>query len=323
MISVLMAAYNAERFVCEAAQSILQQSWDNLELIVVDDGSTDDTSRILAELDDPRLKVLTQDNRGLTLSLIRAAHHAAGGYLARQDADDVSDSGRLNAQVEYLETHPDVDLVGTFASTIDESGCVIGARHLETRPAIDSGRLVHENQFVHGSIMMRADAYHAAGGYRPFFRYAQDYDLVLRIAESGKVANLDREYYRHRMCADEVSIRHNTRQERYRDIARAMHRERARGGPDSIETGRAKVEDTYERDNDDDRNHVDAYRVRYVYTCLRSGRLIQARREVINRLRADPARIKPYLHLLMTFLGAGTTVRVFRLWDRMRGAGGD
>ena len=319
-VSVVMSVYNDQSHLQEAVESILAQTFEDFELIAIDDGSTDQSSALLKAFDDPRLKILEQDNRGLTCSLIRGVSTARGQYLARQDADDVSDAERLAEQVAFLDSHPEVALVGTMAAIIDERGDRISSRRLEARPDAAHGKLSRENQFVHGSLMMRRDAYQAVGGYREFFRYSQDYDLVLRLAERWQTANLPNMRYRHRMRADEVSIRHNREQERFRDIARELHRERALGKPDRLDAGR--MEEIPRAEDSTDGDHVDAYRSRYIHTCLRSGMLGNARREIINRLKQRPTHPKSYLQLLLTYLNRRLVVALFKVWDRMRGAGG-
>ncbi|MFZ0485513.1 MAG: hypothetical protein WAL83_00810, partial [Arenicellales bacterium] len=123
-----------------------------------------------------------------------------------------------------------------------------------------------------------------------------------------------------RMRADEVSIRHNREQERFRDIARELHRERASGKPDRLDTGR--MEESPRAEDLTGFNHVDAYRSRYIHTCLRSGMLGNARREIINRLKERPTHPKSYLQLLLTYLNRRLVVAAFKVWDRVRGTEG-
>lgn len=315
-VSVIMAVHNDEAYVREALDSVLAQSFTDFELIVIDDGSTDGSFALVKAFPDPRLRVLQQDNQGLTRSLIRGCSQARGEYLARQDADDISQPLRLEEQVEFLDQNPEVGLVGTMASIIDEAGRHISTRRLEVRPGIGFGKLSQENQFVHGSIMMRKDAYEQIGGYREFFRYAQDYDLILRLAEHWETANLAEPHYKHRMRADEVSIRYNCEQMWFRDIARMLHRERAAGRPDSLDSGELAAAPSEGQAGEGD--HVDTYRIRYIHTCLRSGLLRDARKEIVHRLGAKPLQIKSYVHFALTFVNARLVVALLGAWDRVR-----
>jgi glycosyltransferase involved in cell wall biosynthesis len=100
--------YNGERFLREAVESILNQTFEDFEFIIINDGSTDRTGEILNSYKDERLKIFNQPNRGLTKSLNRALKLSQGKYIARQDADDISEPNRLEVQVTYLEFHPEV-----------------------------------------------------------------------------------------------------------------------------------------------------------------------------------------------------------------------
>src|SRR5437879_6502478 len=140
-VSVLLAVFNGECHLEGSLRSILNQSFADFELIVVDDGSTDGTAEILAAVGraDPRVVVVRQANRGLTASLIRAASLARGAYLARQDADDISPPERFRRQVDFLDAHPSIAAVGAWADIIDRSGAVIGA----LRPAAGPRAIKH------------------------------------------------------------------------------------------------------------------------------------------------------------------------------------
>ncbi|MHA1713815.1 MAG: glycosyltransferase, partial [Candidatus Ranarchaeia archaeon] len=124
-VSVIMSVYNAEKHVKKAIDSILSQTFRDFEFIIINDGSTDRTSEILKSYADPRLIVVNQANRGVTQSLNKAIGMARGQYIARMDADDISLPQRLEMQVEFLEEHPEVGLVGTSVITIDEEGKTI------------------------------------------------------------------------------------------------------------------------------------------------------------------------------------------------------
>lgn len=127
-ISVVMSVYNGERYLGEAVESIFNQTFSDFEFIIINDGSTDRTPEILTEIDDPRAKVINQPNRGLTASLNRAIRLAKGEYIARMDADDISEPTRLERQVEVLDRDPDVVLVACWYEVIDEKGNFLAHR---------------------------------------------------------------------------------------------------------------------------------------------------------------------------------------------------
>jgi len=320
-VSVIMGVYNCEQFVGEAVESILGQTLDDFEFIIVDDDSSDATLPILESFDDARLRVIRQQpRRGLTQALLTSADASRGAFIARQDADDVSEAGRLAAQARYLEQHPDILLVGTFASVIDGDGRQIGQTCKETAPNLLTGDLRKENQFIHGSIMMRREAYFKVGGYRPGFLYAQDYDLVLRMAEIGRIANLPMKHYRHRMRAEMISMREHERQQWYRDLARFFHGQRTVNGTDQLQDGKPvpEPEGLNDRGEGCKANGEQRYQALYIYSCLRYGNVSQARAALRKAIASEPNQVRYYINFLSTLLGSAATRHLYRMWDQWR-----
>ena len=190
LVSVLLPVYNGERYVAAAVQSVLAQTYGRLELVVIDDGSTDGTLAVLQSFDDPRIRLTSRENRGLVATLAEAATLAQGAYLARMDADDVSQPERLRRQVAFLEAHPGVVLVGTDCTVVDEDGSALhDDRYLTDPDELKVGQVVG-NYFVHGAVMMRADAYDKVGGYDVTLPHAEDMDLWTRLSHAAAVASL-------------------------------------------------------------------------------------------------------------------------------------
>lgn len=218
IISVLMSVYNGERYVREAIESILTQTYRDFEFVIVDDGSTDHTSKILTELSktDTRIKILTNEqNIGLTASLNKALRHARGIYLARMDADDVALSQRLEEQVTFLKAHPDIGMLGTAYAWIDERGNVIGQRDVLTKPHELHRALIRTNPFLHGSIMIRKELLDHVQGYDESYKKAQDYDLWLRLSSTCQFANLPDVLMQKRMTKGMISFQGERSQIRY------------------------------------------------------------------------------------------------------------
>ena len=191
-VSVVMSVYNGEKALPATLQSVLSQEDCNFELIVIDDGSTDSSGRILAECAalDTRVDVIVQTNCGLTQALIRGCNQARGEFIARQDCGDVSLPGRLASQVAALRAQPDASLVACGTRFVGPNG--EGLQEV-TRPGLtlQEGLSVLDINKIkgppsHGSTMFRRAAYQTAGGYRPQFVVAQDIDLWLRLAERGQ-----------------------------------------------------------------------------------------------------------------------------------------
>jgi len=193
-VTVLMPVYNAERYLRPAVDSILAQTFSDFEFLIINDGSSDGSRKVVESYTDPRIKLVDNpSNMGLARTLNRGLGMATGELIARQDADDVSYPDRLRRQVEFLDSHPDVALVGSQARIIDEDGRPNGLRHYDRCCEYESIRwdLLFGNSFTHASVTFRrkivADE---MGGYDETFRYEQDYDLWSRVASRHSVMNI-------------------------------------------------------------------------------------------------------------------------------------
>lgn len=185
-----MSVRNAEAFIGETVQAVLRQSLADFELIIIDDGSTDNTARVLDAFSDRRIRRFTQPHRGLTPSLNRGLACAAGEFVARNDADDISLPGRLEKQVAFLHRHPGVAVVGSNCYKIDEHGRRTKQSNLPQREACIKWNLLFYNCLRHSTVMFRRREILDLGGYSPEMDCAQDYDLWLRAAGRWPFANL-------------------------------------------------------------------------------------------------------------------------------------
>lgn len=201
-VTVLMAVYNGEKFLRESVDSVLSQTFTDFELLVVDDCSTDSTPDILAEYDDPRLRVLrnvvemercASRNRGLA--------EARGDLVAIMDPDDACLPTRLEVQTAFMHAHPEVTVCGTFCE-IYETGLVV--RHPQSDAGIRA-RMLFENPLAHSSVMFRkASVLDLTNGYDPISRYAEDYNLWVRLAKYRETifANIPEPLLRYRVHPD-------------------------------------------------------------------------------------------------------------------------
>lgn len=175
-----MSVYNEERYLQEAIESILRQTFTDFEFIIVDDGSTDKSLDIIKGYDDARIKIIKNDvNIGLTKSLNKALLIAVGEYVARQDADDVSLSCRFEEQINFYENNPELVLLGTSFYRMNETGKII------------SEKTSYEHDVMpHDSFMFNRIIINNLGGYNELFKYAQDCELLLRVSKHYKVMTL-------------------------------------------------------------------------------------------------------------------------------------
>jgi glycosyltransferase involved in cell wall biosynthesis len=192
MITVILPIYNGTKYLKEAVQSILDQTYADFELIVIDDGSTDRSADIVGGFNDSRIYFYTQKNEGLAATLNRGISISRGTYIARQDQDDVSLPDRLLKQVAFLNAHQDYGMVGTWAVIWEE----MKPTERFHKHSVDSISLkfdlLFDNAFVHSSLMIRRTVFSEAGIYSidPNRQPPEDYELWSRVARKFRVANI-------------------------------------------------------------------------------------------------------------------------------------
>lgn len=239
-VSVVMCVHNGETWLRPAVESILGQSLSDFEFIVVDDGSTDGSADILRSYDDPRIRVIHQENRGLAGARNTGTLAATGDYVAYMDADDVSEPRRLEVQCGFLNAHPDTAAVGCSVCIIDEHGRPIFRQTAATGPERCRQRLLNGRFYNYGSaLVVRREAVLGVGLFRTFFRQREDQDLMLRLAERGNLDNVEDVLYRYRI--NPVGLTHHDLRvgAYYRDLAFAFSQERRATGSDRLQRGEA------------------------------------------------------------------------------------
>lgn len=228
-ISVIISVHNNAKELPAAIKSIVGQSYQDIEIISIDDGSTDGSGELLdryANIDN-RIKVFHQANAGLGPSLHRACQLASGGYIARQDADDISAPTRLERQLTYMQEHHKVILCGTWAWFIDEQN----KPRFSYEPPDNAQQLIKllengSNPFVHGSVMFLRSAYEAEGiGYR-FQGNSQDYDLWLRLSAFGSFGIVKSVEYLYWLSVGGVSFGNQARRASMVQLAMRLNAER-------------------------------------------------------------------------------------------------
>jgi glycosyltransferase involved in cell wall biosynthesis len=204
-VSVVMAVFDGAPWVGAAVESLLGQTIADLEVVVIDDGSTDATPDVLASIRDPRLRIERSVRQGLTRALNRALDLARAPLVARLDADDLALPERLTLQCRYLDAHPEVGLLGTGAREVDAAGREMAVIRPPVEDAAIRRALIRANPFVHSSVIVRRAVLDRAGGYDPSFPVAQDYDLWMRLARVTRLANLDEPLVIRRLAPGRVS----------------------------------------------------------------------------------------------------------------------
>lgn len=204
-VSVILPAYNAEKYIKEAVDSILGQTFMNFELIVINDCSKDSTEQILLSYTDPRLVyVKNEQNLGVAGTLNKGLSLAKGTYIARMDADDISLPERFRKQVSYLDAHPDVAVLGTAVEIFGE-GMSSQIRQFSQMPEQMKVDLFFSCGLAHPSVMMRADVIRTLGGYDKAFEGLEDYELWCRVAQEHQVTTLPEVLFRYRVHPGQVT----------------------------------------------------------------------------------------------------------------------
>ena len=243
-VSIVTSVYNGGGELRPTIDSLLGQTFTDFELILVDDGSTDESGDVLQSVakSDSRVTVLTQSNAGLTRALAEGCRIANGEFIARQDVGDRSLPRRLEMQVAFLDSHPEVVAVGAGCRRIGPKGEYLGeiVRRLDPRQ-VTAAFLEDGIGISHTVAMFRRDAFVKAGGYRSQFRFAQDTDLWHRMSRVGLLGEIGEVLFEWGIDVDGISSTNSDRQIRLADLARQSYDAVERGESDDEILARAEI----------------------------------------------------------------------------------
>lgn len=221
-ISVLLPVYNAQRYIAEALESVLNQTFTDFECLVIDDGSIDRSLQILQRYaaQDPRIRLTSRPNQGFVKTLNEMLAQAKGEFIARMDADDIALPERFAHQVQFLREHPEVVCVGGAQDWIDEAGRLLidhqeAAHDAEIQQQLLSGRTA----INHPSALMRRQALLQIGGYDEAMYPSEDLDVWLKLGEIGRLANLEETVLKYRQHSQSISERQQDEQTKKRRSA--------------------------------------------------------------------------------------------------------
>lgn len=229
-VSVLMTVYNGMPYLPAAVDSVLRQSFQDFEFIIVNDGSTDGTAEYLASLADPRIRIIEQENGGTAKAANNGLQHCGGEYIARMDADDVSLPHRLETQVAFLDAHPQVGLVGAQMAPLGESGVGPSLNLPVTHEDIFYAMMEGRHGLAHACILMRTELLKKIGGYWDV--PLQDaWDMMIRMGEVSKLANIDQLLHHYRVHIESLNGKGMRRMRLSIDYARERARRRQNNLP--------------------------------------------------------------------------------------------
>lgn len=212
-VSIIMSTYNVEGYIIDCLESILKQTYNNFEVLIVDDNSSDSTVKTIESViqKDARVKIINVNsiNQGLTKNLNKLIQNSTGEYIARMDADDICEPNRLEEQVKFLEENKEISVVGSIAYQINDEGHKkedyrkVPLTHEEITKTI-----LTVNPMIHPSTMFRKEKILNIGGYNEDYRTAQDYELWFRcIANNLKLANINKPLLQYRVADNHASKR--------------------------------------------------------------------------------------------------------------------
>jgi glycosyltransferase involved in cell wall biosynthesis len=224
LVSVVMAVHNGADWILKSVESILQQTYEHLELIVIDDGSVDDSAAIVNAIEDKRIRLFKNEKQsGLVYSLNFGISQARGQYIARMDADDISLPERISSQMAILQNDKRIVAVGGWITLVDENDEVI-----EQWEYPESTKMIMWNQFfnsgfAHPSTLFLASAFKKAGGYLTDHKYAEDFDLWSRLGEVGELYNIQKPLLLYRVHTSSISHSYDDKQTLARHKISTLH----------------------------------------------------------------------------------------------------
>lgn len=241
LVSIIMPVFNGEKYLSAAIESVLLQTFREFEFIILDDGSTDASLRIIQEFQrrDSRIRVISRENRGHVKTLNELLGYVQGEYVGFNAHDDNSPPERLSRQVAWLRANPEYAAVCGSFSTIDGDGRLLTDMQSGMEPAdvtdeLRSGKLrTHICTFV-----VRTETMIKVGGFREYFESAEDIDLQFRLAEAGRIGYVPETFYFYRLHSSSITHTLNTHRREFFDrVALDFQKQRRTSGTDDLQRG--------------------------------------------------------------------------------------
>lgn len=209
-ISIVIPTYNQSEYLQEAVESVLNQTYKNIEIIIVDDGSTDNTLGVVRSFDNNKIIYIQQKNKGASSARNTGIKKANGEYIAFLDSDDLWLKNKLRKQIDFIKENPEIGLLGTGCYQMINIGKMIHKKIFPFENKILQKDLIKYNPFIQSSVMIRKNVFDDIGLYDEKFKESEDYDLWLRIAQKYKIANLPealitKRYYEKGLCLSKDS----------------------------------------------------------------------------------------------------------------------
>ena len=204
-VTIAMNIYNGMPYLPEAVDSVRKQTLQDIEIILVNDGSTDGSRDYLESLTDSRIRVFHQENSGTALSSNLAIEHCRTPFLMRMDADDISLPNRAKVQLDFMKQNPELGMAGTQAAWLGPSAVGKSIKLPTTHDAIWKALIEGHHAMVHATLMMRIEVIRKIGGYWKIPKLDDDTDMMLRMGETANLANIDQTLYHYRILQGSLS----------------------------------------------------------------------------------------------------------------------
>ncbi len=308
-ITVLMPAFNAAGYIGEAIRSVLAQTFRNFELLVVNDGSTDDTEAIVRSFVDPRIVIVNQENRGVAAALNTGLVYARAEYIARFDADDLCLPHRLDVQLAFMERHPEYQVVGSAAEYMDVHGHFLFNHE---PPAFSSTQLRELGYdicpFLHSSVMFRKEAVMENGGYSEHAYLFEDHFLWRNILNEHPCANLPEVLMKVRLNPESVTIDERWRPRKFT----AMKKEALRTGSITAHEGRL-LQEMARKQHTPHIKYGSYYALCGKKFLINNFQPLRARAHMARAIGIHPLRLDNYLFYTLSFLPERTISWLYQL----------
>jgi glycosyltransferase involved in cell wall biosynthesis len=297
-ITVLMPAYNTGKYIHEAISSVLEQTFTDFELLIINDGSTDNTLAVINSFTDARIRVINQDNKGVANALNNGLNNARAHYIARFDADDVCYPNRLQVQYDFITAHSDYSIIGSACDYTDVNGEYV----FTYQPAAYSNAEIQQLDykicpFIHSGVFYKKDVVLNAGGYNEHSYTFEDHFLWANILKNEKTCNLQQSLIKVRWNPESITIDEKWRTNTFRKIKYNALNKLAITEADGIKLRQIGKQ-----------QHSPRIKEGAYYALLGKKYLwnnyqpVKARQNLIKTLSISPLHIKNYFLLLLSFL---------------------
>lgn len=304
-----MPAYNAGQYIGEAINSVLEQTFTDFELLIVNDGSTDDTLRVIRSFNDERITVVSQENKGVAAALNIGLQHARAPYIARFDADDVCYPYRLQVQYDFICSHPCYTIIGSAVDYTDERGDPVFTWQPDAFSHNEIKQLSYRIcPFIHSSVFYKKDAILNAGGYNELAYTFEDHFLWAGILKHQKAFNLNQPLIKVRLNSASITIDEKWRTKRFRNIKYKALRKlsiTAEEGRELAVIGARQLSPRIKKGA-----YYALLGKKYLWNNYQPEK---ARTNLAKSLSISPLHVQNLFLLLMSFLPENTLSRIYRL----------